>query len=220
MDNLVLVWDATPLPEAVFSEAKAHRLVQSRMNEWSRKTELIAQLRADPGLDEPTRAAALRIAGQLTDQLQSARLGDIWSIVETPGRDRQDYQRALQWAEERSRLGSAPDGLALTELGFAYYRVGRLQEALDTFNRAEPMNLDFSFGYAPARDIFRVMILHRLGHRDAARSRLDQFRRQFQEHRPHYFWSGPLLREAEALVEPKPVGTATGPRAARQNESP
>jgi WD40 repeat protein/tRNA A-37 threonylcarbamoyl transferase component Bud32 len=220
-DALVLVWDATPLPEAVFSEAKAHRLVQSRMNEWSRKTELIAQLRADPGLDEPTRAAALRIAEQLTDQPQPARLlGATWRILETSDRDPRDYQRALRWAKEALRFSAAPDGPTLTNLGFAYYRVGRLREAWDTFERAEPMALDNYPGFAPVREVYRIMILHRLGHRDEARSRLDQFRRQFQERRPEFFWAGLLLREAEALIDPKPVGTATVPRAAHQDESP
>jgi WD40 repeat protein len=205
-DNLVLVWDATPLPEAIFTEARAHRLVQSRVNEWPRKSELIAQLRTDPDLDEPTRAAALRIAEQLTDQPQPERLLFAISTLVTPGRDPQDYRRALRWAEECLRLSPAPDGPTLNLLGFAYYRVGRLQEAWDTFDRAEPMALNNWPGQAPARDVFRVMILHHLGRRDEARSRLDQFRRQFQEHRPDYFWSGPLLREAEALIDPKPVG--------------
>jgi WD40 repeat protein/tRNA A-37 threonylcarbamoyl transferase component Bud32 len=212
LDNLVLVWDATPLPETIFTEARAHRLVQSRVNEWPRKSELIAQLRADPDPDEPTRAAALRIAEQLTDQPQPHRLWDaIGRIVFTPGRDPRDYQRALEWAEEVSRLSAAPDGptlmaQTLTELGFAYYRVGRLEEALDTLDRAEPMDLNGDPGLPPCRDLFRVMTLHRQGRRAAAHSRLDQFRRQFQEHRPHYFWSGPLLREAEELIDPKPVG--------------
>jgi WD40 repeat protein/tRNA A-37 threonylcarbamoyl transferase component Bud32 len=206
MDNLVLVWDATPLPEAVLTEARAHRLVQFRMIEWPWKGELIAQLRADPDLEEPTRAAALRIAGQLTDQPQPERLADIWTIVETPGRDPRDYQRALRRAEECLRLRAAPDGQTLHLLGFAYYRAGRLEDAWDTFERAEPMPLNGSDGFAPVRDVFRVMILHHQGRRAEARSRLDQFRRQFQERRPHYFWAGSLLREAEALIDPKPAG--------------
>jgi hypothetical protein len=218
IDNLALVWDATPLPEAVLTEARAHRLVQSRVNEWPWKSELIAQLRADPGLDEPTRAAALRIAEQLTDQPQPARLqAGLGRILLTPGRAPQDYQRALRRAEECSQLGAAPDGPTLHLLGFAYYRVGRLEEAWDTFDRSEPMAFTDMPGFPPERDILRAMILHRQGRRDEARSRLDQFRRQFQEGRPHYFWSGPLLREAEELIDPKSVGdrgpvTASPPR--------
>jgi tetratricopeptide (TPR) repeat protein len=188
------------------------------MIEWPRKGELIAQLRTDPDLDEPTRAAALLIAEQLTDQPQPARLLDAtWRILETSHRDPRDYQRALLWAEEALRFSAAPDGPTLTNLGFAYYRVGRLAEAWDTFNRAEPMALDTYPGFAPVREVYRMMILHRQGHRAEARSRLDQFRRQFQEGLPHYFWSGPLLREAEALIDPKLVGnrgqaTADPPR--------
>jgi hypothetical protein len=112
----------------------------------------------------------------------------------------------------------------LNILGFAYYRVGRFQDTLDMFDRAEPMALNNWPGFAPIRDIFRVMILHRQGHRDEARSRLDQFRRQFQERRKAFYahatWSGPLLREAETLIDPKPVGTVTGPRPAHQDEFP
>src|SRR5262249_20992953 len=95
-----LVWDARPLPEAIFTEAKAHRLVHSWLIEWPRKSELIEQPRADPGLDEPTRVAALRIANQLADRPQPRRLLQaIWHIARSPGRDARDYERALRWAE-------------------------------------------------------------------------------------------------------------------------
>jgi hypothetical protein len=126
----------------------------------------------------------------------------------------------MGWAQEFMQLSAARDGPTLTILGSAYYRVGRLKEAWDPFNRAESMGLGAAPGLVPRCGLYRVMILHRQGVREEARSRLDQVRRQFQERRPHYFWLGPLLREAEALIDPKPVGTATGRRAAHQDESP
>jgi WD40 repeat protein len=220
-DGMAIVWDATPLPETIFTEAEAHRLLLSRVNEWPRKSELIAQLRADLGLAEPTRAAALRIAEQLTDQPQPERLlSAVGEIAGTPHRNPQDYQRAMGWAQEFMRLSAARDGPTLITLGSAYYRVGRLKEAWDMFDRAESMGLGAEPGFAPPCDLYRVMILHSQGHREEARSRLDQFRRQFQERRPHYFWSGPLLREAEALIDPKSVGAASVPRSAHPNGFP
>ena len=79
---MALVWDAIRLPEAVFTEARAHRLVQVRLSEWPRASELSAQVRADPGLDDSTRAAALRIAQQLAEQPQPRRMvWASWNIV-------------------------------------------------------------------------------------------------------------------------------------------
>src|SRR5262249_33931394 len=140
IDTLVFVWDATPVPEAAFIEAKAHRLVQSRLAEWPRKDELIAQLRADPGLEEPTRAAAPPIAEALAERPQALRLVlASWEIVRSPGRNPSEYERALRWVEEGSRLGSASDSRIWTYMGAALYRVGRFQDAQQALDRAEPL---------------------------------------------------------------------------------
>jgi WD40 repeat protein len=222
IDNCVFVWDATPLPEAVFTEAKAHRLVQSQLVELPRKNELIAQLRADPGLDEPTRAAALRIAEQLVGRPQAERLAEAsWRIVGSPDRAPGDYQRALRWAEEGLRLSPTADAWTLTVLGAAYYRIGRFHDALDTFDRADraSVGLDLDPEMAGLRLGFRVMMLHRMGRRDEARSQLDQLRRQLRELPWGLSKSPALLREAEALIDPKPAGTTTEERPANQDET-
>ena len=148
----------------------------------------------------------MRIAEQLPDRPQPRRLLlASWNIVKSSGRDSRDYQRALRWAEEGSRLGPAPDGTSLTFLGAAYYRVGRFQDALDVLDRAESLP---SFGLArEVPHILRAMTLHRLGRRDEARSQLGQLLRQFQERPWEFSWSRTLLREAQALIDPEPIGT-------------
>jgi hypothetical protein len=191
-------------------------LVHSRLPEWPRKSELIEQLRRDRALDEPTRAAAVRIAEQLPDRSQPrSLLLASWNIVKSSGRDSRDYQRALRWAEEGSRLGSAPDGSSLTFLGAAYYRVGRFQDALDALDRAEPLHFFGTPREVPR--IFRAMTLHRLGRRGEARSQLVQLVRQFQEHPWEFSWSRTLLREARALIAPEPVGATSAAQPAHQD---
>jgi hypothetical protein len=155
------------------------------------RPDLTAQLRAGPVLDASTRAAALRIAEQRADRPQSRRLRDAsWEIVRSPGRDAQDYQRALQWAELGSRLGPAPDDWTLIVLGAASYRAGRFQDAWDALNRAEPL-----LSVVPGRShavhhVFRAMTLLQ------------------------------LLREAQALIDPKTAAMVTGERPAHPDKSP
>jgi eukaryotic-like serine/threonine-protein kinase len=219
IDTLAIVWDARPLPEGIFHEAKAHRLVQYRLASWPRKGELIAQLRAEVGLDEPTRVAALRIAERLADRPQPRRLlGASWEVVRSSGRDPRDYTRALQWAEEGSRLDSGGGPVILTFLGAAYYRAGRLQDALDAFDRAESPDAGPS-SFVQSRGAFRAMTLHLLGRRDEASSQLGRLRRQFQESPWDFHESRTLLREAGALIDSQAAGTATGARPAHQDGS-
>jgi WD40 repeat protein/tRNA A-37 threonylcarbamoyl transferase component Bud32 len=220
IDTLVFVWDATPVPEAAFIEAKAHRLVQSRLAEWPRKDELIAQLRADPGLEEPTRAAALPIAEALAERPQALRLVlASWEIVRSPGRNPSEYERALRWVEEGSRLGSASDSRIWTYMGAALYRVGRFQDAQQALDRAEPLAATEPTNYDKDLAILRAMTRFRLGRHDDARSRLGQIRREFREEPSEFRNARTLLREAEALIDPKPAGTATERRPAHPNES-
>jgi tetratricopeptide (TPR) repeat protein len=190
-------------------------LIHSRLPEWPRKSELIEQLRRDRALDQPTRAAAVRIAEQLPDRSQPRHLMlASWNIVKSSGRDSRDYQRALQWAEEGSRLGP-PTGWSLTFLGAALYRVGRFDDVLDAHDRAQP--LPFSGAPREILPIFRAMTLYRLGRRDEARSQLGRLLRQFQERPWEFSWSRPLLREAQALIDPEPVGATTAAQPAHQD---
>jgi tetratricopeptide (TPR) repeat protein len=190
--------------------------------EWPRKGELIAQLRGDQDLDEPTRAAALRIAQQLAERPQENRLADAtWSIVGRANRDAEDYERAVRWAEEALNLGPAPAPSTMTILGAAYYRVGRFQDSRDTLDRADrlPSGPDPDPEWAGIRQGFRVMMLHRTGSRDEARSQLDRLRRQLRDLPWGLTTSPALLREAEALIDAKPPGTEAGERQAHPGES-
>jgi WD40 repeat protein len=225
-DTLAVVWDATGLPEVVPADARAHRLVQSRLAEWPHKGELSERLRTEAGLDGPTRAAALRIAGLLPDPPRPRRLLEAsWDVALSPGRDPRDYERALRWAEEASRRLPAPDGLTWTVLGVASYRAGRYQDAREALDRAEPL-LDAVGSwpppalFVPIHHIFGAMTLHRLGRRDEARSQLGRLRRECQERPGEYFLSRPLLGEAEALIDPQAAGPPTGARSSHRAGSP
>jgi hypothetical protein len=225
-DTLAVVWDATGLPEAIPADARAHRLVQSRLAEWPHKGELSERLGTEAGLDGPTRAAALRIAGRLPDPPRPRRLLEAsWDVARSSGRDPRDYERALGWAEDASRRLPAPDGLTWTVLGVAYHRAGRYRDAREALDRAEPL-LDAVGSwpppalFVPIHHIFRAMTLHRLGRRDEARSQLGRLRRECQERPGEYFLSRVLLGEAEALIDPQAAGPPTAARPSRRDGSP
>jgi WD40 repeat protein/tRNA A-37 threonylcarbamoyl transferase component Bud32 len=217
VDDPIYVWDARPLLEAVFTEARAHRLVHTLLTEYPLKSELIERLRADHGPDQPTRDTALRIAEKLADRPQPRHLVEAsWNIVRSPGRNAEDYQKALRWAKEALRLGPAEDGWSLTILGAASYRVARFQDALAALVRAEPLYFRFS-GPREALDIYRTMTLYRLGRSDEARNQLTQLLKRFQESPWKFSRSRTLLREAQVLIAPEPVGATTVAQPAHQD---
>ncbi len=122
-----------------------------------------------------------------------------WEVVRQPGREAEQYLRALRWAEAASRV--APDsGMVLNTLGVAQYRTGRYARAVGTLERAADLNKG-----TPADLAFLAMAHHRLGQLEPARTRLAVLRETLRQPR----WekdeeARSFLREAEDLMRAAP----------------
>jgi tetratricopeptide (TPR) repeat protein len=113
-------------------------------------------------------------------------------------------------------LAFSPAGLkqsTLNTLGAALYRAGRFDEALRRLGES----IRGQGGEGKPQDwVFLAMAHHRRGNREEARRWLDRFRDYRLSENPARFWEEVeirlLRREAEALIDPKAVGTATEAR--------
>jgi hypothetical protein len=117
---------------------QANRLVDSLFAEPMIKADAIERVRNNHALSEEVRQEALALAESLPVGAYSYNKAS-WAVVSKPGMDASAYRSALRPAEEACRL--VPDnGLYLTTLGVAQYRVGRYQQALESLLRSEKLN--------------------------------------------------------------------------------
>ena len=88
-----------------------------------------------------------------------------------------------------------PDnGNLINILGVAQYRAGHYEAALKSLQRSERLNASPAGGSHPADLAFLTMAHYKLGHKDQARTELDQLRQAVQ--RPQW----PFMTEARALL--------------------
>jgi WD40 repeat protein/tRNA A-37 threonylcarbamoyl transferase component Bud32 len=172
-DNLVKLWDATPLPPEVAYRSAAQALVQSLSNERPLKGEVIEALQ-HAELDEPVRQVALQLAqGRRENPLQLNNAA--WNIVRRPGGEPGAYQRALRYAEAACRLQPA-NSRYLNTLGAAQFRVGRYADAVATLLQADQINRKEDRDSIPADLAFLAMAYHHLGQTQEAAAYLERFR--------------------------------------------
>jgi tetratricopeptide (TPR) repeat protein len=163
---------------------------------------VLAALTADAGLREPLRQTALDLARRRQDDPEAFNNAG-WSLAASPGRDAEDYLRAVRLAEAACRL--APDnGNFLNTLGVAQYRAGKYAEALDTLTRSDKSNAARHKTSLPADVAFIAMAHHRLGQGEKAQQALRQLRELMKDAR----WakdeeSRTFVAEAEALLSKK-----------------
>ncbi len=163
-------YDARPLEPAVDNELAADRLMTFLTSRFALKREWIAEIESRSGLKPGIREAVLaKIRDSLADPEQIARLTG--EIVGFNNRTAEEYQRAVIWAEELYRL--EPNSVrSCTLLGAAYYRTGRLDDALQIVSpepsaKTVPIS-DAGQDYALLRQALLALVYFRMGHkRDA-----------------------------------------------------
>src|SRR5262249_1783436 len=133
--------------------------------------------------------------------------GASWSFVRAPDGRPDDYLRALRRAEAAVR--QAPEnGTYRKTLGVSLYRVGRYPEALEALRRATTPAPGKGGGPPPTEIAFLAMPHPRLGYAAEARAGLDDLRSRMGDPEaakdPE---SRAFLHEAEALIDPRSVGT-------------
>jgi WD40 repeat protein len=204
-DGTVKSWDAAPVPEASEARDQAAVLASSLFLRPLLREEVMERLRADPGLSEPVRQAALGIAQRFPAGEPRLLNHVSWETVKTAGRTAAEYLRALRQAE--AAVAMEPDnGDYLNTLSVAQYRVGQFQKerypnALATLTRCDQNE--------PATLAFLAMTQHHLDQKDQARATLTRLRESLTKPA----WAANVearafLREAVELIE----GTATPPK--------
>jgi tetratricopeptide (TPR) repeat protein len=226
IDTTVRGWNATPFSSDDLHEQEARRIVFPLYpRTYQFKDELIERLRVDSTRSAPVRAAALALLEgldddpELLDEASWTFLQSPDSFVRSPDGRRDEYLRALRRAEAAVRL--APEnGTYSKTLGVVLYRVGRYEQALEALLRATALDTAQRGRPTPTEMAFLAMTHHRLGHAAEARAGLDALRARIKEPEAAKDRDSQIfLREAEALIDPKPIGTTTEARPVNQDES-
>jgi WD40 repeat protein len=173
IDETAMVWDTTEVKGGDLMRRLACGLVDRLFETHLLKSAVIEQIRRDKNLDEPLRRLALELAEHSTEDPNL--LNDAsWLIARDPKKSRDDYLRAVHFADVACEL--APDDAAIRETrGAARYRVGQYRAALADLERFEhdATQLD---GALPARLAFIAMAARQMGQRDQAGRALDRLR--------------------------------------------
>lgn len=238
-----LASDATLSPEiraavgpAVLAEstrigAEARRVVNKLAEEEPLVEDIVARLKSDGSLRRPVRDAALRMSNLRADDADTLAWRS-WELARAPGREPDDYAKAIRWAETACKLEPSQESKHLSTVGVGQYRAGQYEAALATLVRADKLNLKSEglakkalragsalgglLGDAPKRRptdaAFIAMSLHRLGRADEARTWLRRLRslvRAGENEGDEESLS--FLREAEMVIEGR---TTTQPNTA------
>ena len=167
------------------------------------RSDVVASLRVDPVLDDQARRVALDLADRFPENPLALNNAS-WAIVRRPDAAPDAYRLALRQAEAACRL-VRDNREYLNTLGVAQYRVGRYQEALAALSRSDRLNSVVYQGSAPHDLAFVAMAQYHLGRVDPALATLGRLREAMARPR----WAADaesrgFLREAEALIDPKP----------------
>jgi len=200
-DNKVRIWDGALPPELVHA-GEARTVVDKFFGEVGLRAEVQRLLRADAGLSEPVRRAALRLAETRVEDPETVRRL-AWQTSHAPDRDAEAYRLALRQAEAARDLDQ-PNLSYDTAVGAAQYRLGWYEQAAKTLSAAEP------FRTMPGRrpdwtDLpFLAMAHQRAGRPEQARAALARLCETLKQPR----WAkdeelNRLLAEAERVVSPE-----------------
>jgi len=178
---------------------QAERLVASLYAKAMFRPEVLESLRRDATLSEPVRRRALALAEQIPENPGSLE-GASQALVRQPDAEPAAYRLALRQAEAACRL-VPNDGVFLTTLGMARYRVGQYEEAVAALVQADRIRTDNWNGLSfPADLAFLALSRHRLGQTDQARALLSRLRETMKG--PQWTLDGDAegwLHEAEAI---------------------
>jgi WD40 repeat protein len=201
MDETAKVWDASEFTMPQLLQRVASDLVANLFQTHLLKADVIEQIRTDPKLGQRLRQAALETAKRSTED-PSLFNDTSWLIARDPKHTRDDYLRALRYAEAACEL-APDDGPFLDTRGAARYRAGRYREAIDDLDRPPARDATVAEGPLPARLAFLAMAQYRLGQKDKAGRTLAQLRNVMKS--PPWNAESELntcLPEAAALIDP------------------
>jgi hypothetical protein len=185
----------------------ANQVVADLFRQLGLRTDVLERLRTVPGLSPSRRQAALA-AAQTYPENASALNVLAWELVKPPGRELSSYRQALRYSEAACQLEPG-NGVYLTTLGVAHYRVGNDDKVLAMLLRSDQIHQNQYQGPLPANLAFLAMAQQRLGLAQEAQTGLLRLRERMKDPR----WAQDaetqgFLREAEALLtKPKTPGS-------------
>jgi hypothetical protein len=165
--------DAGDKAEAVRCiEVLAGKLVDSLKTKPLLRADVEERLRQDVSLNAEIRAAALRKAAQLDEDANDLSAAS-WPIAARPNADKDEYRRALRWAEAAVR--NEPENSAFVNtLGVLQYRNGLYRDAIAILVRSHQAHRNSKTGPMPSDLAFLAMAHHALGESDKAQDYLRQ----------------------------------------------
>ena len=111
-------------------------------------------------------------AAELEEDAHELNLAS-WSTAADPNEEKEEYRRALRWAEAAVR--HEPGNFAFVNtLGVLQYRNGRYRDAIATLTRSDEAHRNSETGPQPLYLAFLAMAHHALGESDKAREYLRQ----------------------------------------------
>jgi tetratricopeptide (TPR) repeat protein len=202
LDNLEI---RTPVPEALeraafaAQERLARWLVRFLIEKHLVKERVLGAVRAEPGVAEPVRTAALRFADEYAEDPERLTLACL-DIVQSTNSPPQAYHKAVELAEVAARL-KPDDSECLTMLGAAQLRAGKAAKAVTTLMRANRMHQQQHGHSLPANLAFLALAHQQLGQTAAATEAFVQLRdctfgNDLADHPVWHF----AVREAEAAL--------------------
>jgi Protein kinase domain len=150
----------------------AGNLVDSLITAPLLRADVEDRLRQDASLSAEVRSAALSKAAQLVEDSSDLNRAS-WSIAARSNAEKDEYRRALRWAEAAVR-NRPENSTFVSTLGVLQYRNGLYTEAIATLMRSHEANRNSETGPEPSDPAFLAMAHHALGESDKAREYLRQ----------------------------------------------
>jgi tetratricopeptide (TPR) repeat protein len=124
------------------------------------RASVVEALGAETSLTEIERAAAIRVAGALSEPAALDLNARSWKLARSAGGTAADYAEALRLAELALARESSNQRYITNTLGVAQYRAGRCEEALATLRRSARSNASHPEPYPPAFDLVGLALCH------------------------------------------------------------
>ena len=177
-DGSIHLWETSVSPE-VQDRRAARQLVADLFGQMLLRADVLVRLRTLPGTSPSRRQEAITVAQthpenpEVLDRLAG-------QLVKVPGGEMSGYRKALRYSEEACQL-EPKNGISLSTLGMAYYRLGNYEKALETLLRSDPINKTQFKGSIPADLAFLAMTQQRLGHAKEAQAELQRLRERMKD---------------------------------------
>jgi hypothetical protein len=203
-DGSIQLCETRSVSREIQHRRATNQLVADLFGHMPLRADVLGRLRTLPGMSPSRRQDVLAVAQTYLED--PSALNDLaWELVRLPGGEMSGCRKALRYSEEACQL-EPQNGMLLSTLGVAHYRVGNYEKALDVLSRSDKINALRDKGSLPTDLAFLAMAHHQRGHVKEAQAKLQLLRERMKD--PGWAQEAQaqgFLREAEGLLaKPKP----------------